>query len=230
MSPARPQFVSSGFFVLRTPLFPYDDLQALCDGLEVPATPSEPAALLHQSLARDRGTLRDRLRSAYRRPELRDAIFLASPDVEEALGAWLEGADGERFAKLELALFRYFARACARPTPFGLFAGCSVGTFGKQTDLTLPCRSEYKRHSRLDGDYLHALAEGLTREPAFRDDLVYQANTSMYHAAGRLRYVQARIGQKGSRRSPTTSWPSSRPSILKMQLTGHWTVRPLRDR
>ena len=184
---------------------------------------------LHQSLARDRGMLRDRLRSAYRRPELRDAIFLASPDVEEALGAWLEGADGERFAKLELALFRYFARACARPTPFGLFAGCSVGTFGKQTDLTLPCRSEYKRHSRLDGDDLHALAEGLTREPAFRDDLVYQANTSMYHAAGRLRYVQARIGQKGSRWTHHLVAVESTLHLEKRrQSTGMGLVRPLR--
>lgn len=200
MSSVRHDFAPSGFFVLRTPLLPYGDLAAWWGGLEAPETPTDPA-LLEQAIDHDRAVLRERLRAAYRRPELLDALFVASPWLEEAVTPWLVGDADELSRKLERALARYLVRACARATPFGLFAGCSVGLLGERTRLEIAATQCYVRHSQLDADYLDALMDVLERAPALRETLVYRPNSSLYRAAGRLRYVQARI-EEGDRAKP----------------------------
>jgi thiopeptide-type bacteriocin biosynthesis protein len=185
------------FFVLRTPLLPCEELHALSAGLEAPAFLSDTAGL-EAALARDRRRLRERLRAQLERPEVREALFLASPSLEQSLPSWYADPEGERGQKVERTLVRYLARMAARPTPFGLFAGCTLGTVGEQTRLTLGPRRGYQRHTRLDGDYLGALCEGLLRAPGLAGSLRYSPNSSLYRAAGRLHYAEARL-QDGAR-------------------------------
>src|SRR6185369_8943687 len=64
------------------------------------------------------------------------------------------------------------------------------------TRLDLAPQSAYQRHTRLDMDYLFALAEDLGRDPAFRQELLYRPNSSLYQAAGRWRYAEARLEGK----------------------------------
>src|SRR5438309_1623966 len=93
-----------GFFVLRTPLLPFDDLLAWGESLEAPRV-ADPAGL-DEALARDRQTLRARLEHALERPAVREAIFVASPSLDESLPAWREAPDSERGQKVERALVR----------------------------------------------------------------------------------------------------------------------------
>src|SRR4029453_9175159 len=51
--------------------------------------------------------------------------------------------------------------------------------------------------SRLDMDYLWALAEAVERDPQLRKIFVYEPNSSLYEAAGRLRLAAARLGDSG---------------------------------
>jgi class I lanthipeptide synthase len=182
-------FTQSGFFALRTPLLPFDELQSWGDGLEAPsADPSQ----LEAALAADRARLRERLQIAVQRPEVRDALFVASPDLDGRVDVWLRDPDCEAGRKMERALVRYFQRMAGRATPFGLFAGCSVGTIGRETRLAVDSREKYQRHTRLDMEYLVALAEEIEKEPAVRESLTYRPNTTLYRAGGRLRYVEYR--------------------------------------
>ncbi|XYH94967.1 lantibiotic dehydratase [Sorangium sp. So ce1128] len=114
------------FFILRTPLLPFDEWLAFGEGLAAPAALGDPARL-EEAVARDRARLRERLRALAERPEVREALFVASPSFEESLNAWLAGPDTERGLKAEHVLVRYFARMAGRATPFGLFAGWSQG-------------------------------------------------------------------------------------------------------
>jgi thiopeptide-type bacteriocin biosynthesis protein len=195
---ATPQLVPSGFFVLRTPLLPFEEMVAWSDGLEAAGAPDDPEGL-EAALARDCSRLRDRLLAAVARPELRDAVFVASPDLDEALDIWQKEPDGEQGRRLEPAVVAYFSRAVARPTPFGLFAGCTTGTIAGRTHLRLQARERYERHSRLDMDYLWALAKTVERDPRLRGALVYEPNSSLYEVGGRLRLAAARLA--GTRRS-----------------------------
>src|SRR5262245_34949442 len=123
--------VPSGFFVLRTPRLPFDCL------------PGD----------------REAIRRLLERPEVREAIFVAAPALDERIHVWQRDPDCEEGRKIEQALTRYLVRMTARPTPFGLFAGCSVGTMGKSTRLEV--NESYHRHTRLDMDYVVGLADSL---------------------------------------------------------------------
>ncbi|MDP8931941.1 MAG: lantibiotic dehydratase, partial [Actinomycetota bacterium] len=162
------------------------------EGLEAVDALGRPEGL-QEALTRDRKQLRERLVTLLARPELRDAIFVASPSLDETFEAWREQPEGKRGRKAEPALVSYFSRAAARPTPFGLFAGCTTGTLEKRTRLRLQPRHRYQRHSRLDMDYLWTLAKTVERDPQLRKAFVYEPNSSLYEAAGRLRLAQARL-------------------------------------
>src|SRR5438874_635215 len=88
-------FQPAGFFVLRTPLLPFDELLDWAEGLEAPRALGDPAEL-ERALASDRARLRERLRAAVERPEVRDALFVASPDLDANFDRWLADPDRER--------------------------------------------------------------------------------------------------------------------------------------
>ena len=193
---AGQRYTPSGFFVLRTPLLPFEEIAAWGEGLEAVGALGDPQGL-EEALERDRARLRARLLAAVTRPEVRDAIFVASPSVDEALEVWQKDPDSKRGRKLEPAVVAYFSRAAARATPFGLFAGVTTGTIDAHTRLHLTARERYRRHSRLDMDYLWALAEAVERDPQLRTLLVYEPNSSLYETAGRLRLAEARLTATG---------------------------------
>lgn len=193
----KAKFRPAPFFVLRAPLLPFDELEAWAEGLAAPAAAGDPERL-EEALAHDRALLRERLRRLVERPEVREAVFVASPDLEESLDVWLRDPSGERGEKVELALVRYLERMAGRATPFGLFAGCAVGELGERTRLATAPRGERGRHTRLDMDYLCGLVDALAADPELRPSLRHFPNTSIYRAAGRLRYVESRL-EKGVR-------------------------------
>jgi thiopeptide-type bacteriocin biosynthesis protein len=193
-TPGEAPLQAHGVFVLRTALLPFDELLAWGEGLEARgAAPGERAA----PLARDRVRLRDRLRAIVARPEVREALFVASPSLEAQIDDWLADADGERGRKVERALVRYVQRMAGRATPFGLFGGCTAGELGAHTALVLAPSASYRRHTRLDIEHVLALTGALSADPALRDALAYRPNTSLYRAAGQLRYMEARATDAG---------------------------------
>ncbi len=180
------------FFVFRTPLLPFDTLTGWSEGLGAAAAAGN-AEDLDQALTRDRLLLRNRLGELLARPELRDAIFVASSSLESGLGHWFEDPESEKGQKVERAVVRYLCRMAGRSTPFGLFAGCSVGQMGDRTALELAGMAEYGRNTRLDMDYLCSVTEALGQQQQIAEQLKYVPNSSLYRAAGRLRYVETRM-------------------------------------
>ncbi len=186
-------FSHSTFFAFRTALLPWNALESWAEGAAAPSASSED---LETALGADRALLRQNLRAFIEQPEIREALFLASPDLDEAIPRWLKDPDSEKGARAERTLVRYFARMAGRSTPFGLFAGCSMGRFGEATRLAFGPRSSYVRHTRLDMDYLCALTETLGEGTELREGLHYRPNSSIYRACGRLRYAESKLQKK----------------------------------
>jgi len=184
-------FAHSGFFALRTPLLPFDEILAFSNGLEA-ISAGDANAPLETALTNDRSRLRARLMAVLARPEVREALFLASPTLSEHCDQWLKGRHTDEEEKIQRALLRYFLRMAGRATPFGLFAGCTVGTMGSETRLQLADRACYRRHTRLDMDYLVALTEELARQPEVRSKLNFCVNNSLHSVQGRLKYLEVR--------------------------------------
>ena len=111
-------FVPAGFFALRTPLLPFDELQSWSDGLEASEALNDLSSLA-KALAQDREHLRARLHEILSRPKVREALFVASPHLDEVFDVWLREPETERGQGIERALVRYFLRMAGRSTPFG---------------------------------------------------------------------------------------------------------------
>lgn len=173
------EYAASGFFAFRTALLPFAEFLRWGEGV-----------------GSDRGKLRERLRAIVARPEIREGIFIASPSLDQAVERWLANPDSKEGKDAEDSLVRYFARMSGRSTPFGLFSGCSVGKIGGKTRLALKGWESYRRHTRLDMDYLYSLAELLGRDANLRQTLLYRPNSSLYRTAGRYRYAEARLQNK----------------------------------
>lgn len=118
----------------------------------------------------------------------REAIFLASPELYEGCAS----KDAKKQEKFNQSLLKYYHRATTRCTPFGLFAGCSVGKIGESTSLELKPSENYKRCTRLDMQYLCALIQKIESLPALRRQLRYYPNDSLYKIGGKYRYIEYR--------------------------------------
>lgn len=190
----RRKFEPSGFFVLRTPLLSFDEFAEWGAQLEAPAAADE--GQLARALAADRARLGDRLKQIMRRPDVREALLLASPALSAELDASVDAAS-QRAEKRTLSVIRYFTRMTSRATPFGLMASCSVGKIDATTQIQLAQRQSLSRHTRLDMDYLCALAQGLQQDAELRRKLRYFPNSSLYRLDDRLRYVEWKLDESG---------------------------------
>lgn len=120
-----------------------------------------------------------------------EALYLASPNLYEECCKWKTGAlhDPKKIAKLQQTLTRYYMRMRSRCTPFGLFAGCSVISWGEPSCIQL-APSRHVRHTRLDMHYLCAVAQHLAQKDAIQPLLRYWPQTSLYQLGTELRYVE----------------------------------------
>src|ERR1043166_638774 len=130
-----PGFAASGFFALRTPLLP----ARLADAWGVPPRSAIAAKLeedakvggaetggdLAAAIDEDRAHARAALLAWLDDRVAREALFLASPDLDASLPAWRASPDSERGQRIERSLGRYFLRMSGRATPFGLFSCCT---------------------------------------------------------------------------------------------------------
>ncbi|MEK6336395.1 MAG: lantibiotic dehydratase [Acidobacteriota bacterium] len=180
---------------MRTPLLPFDEFTNWSESLEMMAALDDPERC-EDAYAADCEQLRNRLMSIVTRPEVRDGLFLASPNIIDRFHLWTQDPNSDRGRKIEHVLVRYFSRMTGRATPFGLFAGVSTGILSDETNLVLPARGQYQRRTRLSMEYLYALTDAITRDPTLRNNLTFRPNTSLYHAADRFHYVETRLHEK----------------------------------
>lgn len=178
-------------FVLRSPLLPFSTLESLLEGGTARAA-WESGGDVAAAVEADRNALAERLRGLVDDPVVREAVFLASPSLDEELDRW-KGNDTRPLRPL----LSYVTRMTARSTPFGLFAGCSVGSIGPSTELRLgptPTRA-----TRLDFGFLAKVVSNVQSDANALTGLTFVPNTSLYRAGGRLRMAESRVDGRAVR-------------------------------
>jgi lantibiotic biosynthesis protein len=189
----------SDFFALRTPLLPFTEYLRWAADLQSPLV-WEDAEALEAALAQDRQRMRAELRELIGRPAIREALYLASPTLDQSLEHWLRDSDSPRGSQAELVLVRYLQRMAHRCTPFGLFAGHSVGRFGAVTSTKLSCPTQNWRRTRLDRGFLNKLINHLERSPALRQEQTLRPNSSLYVIGDTVRYTEFVLDESGYRK------------------------------
>ena len=97
---------------------------------------------------------------------------------------------------MERTLLKYFTRMCDRCTPFGLFAGVSVGTVAAEARLRLTGRPRYRRRSVLDFAQVPELVAALLRTDENRQSVRYRPNDTLAHVQGGWQYVETIYGDR----------------------------------
>lgn len=141
-------------------------------------------------------SLTDLLRKHYQDPLAQQAIFIASPSLYERFQRWLSGETIPEQDKLLITLHKYLIRTCSRPTPYGLFAGCTVGCFDEQTQFRAGTTATLRTHTRIDMDCLLAICQWLVSQSTIRDQLRLFPNSSLYPIGSSLRYIEQQVDNK----------------------------------
>ncbi|WP_164914113.1 lantibiotic dehydratase family protein [Aquimarina sediminis] len=123
---------------------------------------------------------------------IKEAIFLASPELYSEIEKWLSGQlkDVQKSKRLESSLLKYISRMSSRCTPFGLFAGCCIGTFGETTGIELVDDRKHQRQTRFDMNFLVAFSQKLAKETIVKKQLQWYPNNSLYRIGDQYRYVE----------------------------------------
>jgi len=153
--------------------------------LRVPALP----ATARRQLADTALSLRHWLTA----PEVREAMWIASPSLAAEIDGYLAAPDTARGRRAELSLIRYLVRMSSRATPFGGFAAVAPAELGETTRIALAPRNATRRLTRIDGAILGELTAALARDPELRAGLPHRMNTSAYRIAEQLRYAEQRF-------------------------------------
>jgi hypothetical protein len=157
-------------YVLRTPLFPLSFYWNVLENY------SQEALLLQ-----------------FENPYVREALRMASPELLTALDKWRANPaslSDEKRNSLEISLLKYIARMSARCTPFGLFAGCTVGDIAHKTDISLETTENFRRFTQFDMHFWVALLQEFSKRKEVIDQLTYFPNNSIYALGDFYRYVE----------------------------------------
>lgn len=115
-------------------------------------------------------------------PVFKEMLQIASPDLTASI------EEGE--SKVLYSAYRYYQRACTRSTPFGLFAGSSIGTFGGEfTNILVSPHETYRRITRINIDFIYELTHWLERDKKIRMQLHYFPNSSIFQIGNSYRYT-----------------------------------------
>jgi thiopeptide-type bacteriocin biosynthesis protein len=160
--------------------------------------PFLPLNFLEQFEELNHAELNDKLKEIFMDFMLQEAIYIASPELFQEFQKWQQGSLKEKkeVDKLISSLFRYLLRMCTRCTPYGLFAGCSLGDFSTTSQITIGHSTQHRKHSRLDMNYVAELVAMINQIPEVREQLYYYPNNSLYKMANKYRYAEYTIINK----------------------------------
>ncbi|WP_104381592.1 lantibiotic dehydratase [Sphingobacterium sp. HMA12] len=178
---------SEDYFLLRSPLLNLEQITKLMELSDVDAITSQ-------------------LRDIYQDRRLRDAIYLASPAFLNEVERWLVQHNEPQHKTLS-TLFKYTVRMATRSTPFGLFAGISLGNFSRENGARLALIRDCAERVMLrpDTGLLMEIVKLISEDQDILTELTYYNNPTIYQQGNWYKYYQQSDGKNRLKQVRTTA-------------------------
>lgn len=156
-------FEPLNFFMVRSPILPLNFYNTLfeCEKNE--------NIELEQMMGK--------LESAILDPFIQEAIFVSSSSLYNSIIDLKSISNEKRREQIIHAVNKYLIRMSTRPTPFGLFAGITYGTFNSSTSFAIEKPFLHKKRTRPDMSWLLALIHKLESDILVLKQLKVQENS-----------------------------------------------------
>lgn len=183
------QYHDCGFFALRSPMLPRNQLTAAFHKFSVEKTEADSEKNEKEYIENKEGFTRF-LCNLINDPVINEALWVASPGLVKRLGGKNSSRDMSKDEEMVATLYKYFIRMTSRCTPFGLFASCTYGHNSKVTQFESVETPKVNRVTRLDTEYIYRLVSTINGDQNMRGFLKYRTNTSLYQVGTRLHYIE----------------------------------------
>lgn len=142
--------------------------------------------------------MEEKLRHLFQGEQLKEALFLASPTFSVEVEKWLEYKK-ESNPKMITSLLKYAIRMSTRSTPFGLFAGVSLGNLiASEKKVSLVRGNTHKTVLKLEASILTGIIAQLSKDKRIYNQLYYRINPTLYLDGKYYKYYQkVTNGKKG---------------------------------
>ncbi len=151
----------------------------------------------------------EKLIEAFEESSLKEGLFIASPVLYTEVFSTVE--KGEKVSEKAIqSLLKYYIRASARCTPYGLFGLVGTGTI-TDDETKISIEKQPQPRVRLDMDYLGNIYNEAQANPEVYKKLTYYINTSLFKLGERWKYVEYK--SLGARRKYTLSFIESNEII-----------------
>ena len=125
-----------------------------------------------------------------------NALYIASPELVKEINKhvlYYKTPAIKESNKMNITLNKYLNRSKMRCTPFGLFSGIGVCSWGELTDILL--NEDRVCNNRLDMDYLCKLSKYLQDLCVQNNNVIYYSNANWFRHKNQIRYVSFTIDQ-----------------------------------
>lgn len=172
------------------------------------------ADLLRDLNRSDVQSCRTLLTRVRRRHDLFAAILLASPSLAKTITMIVDGQHAKKDSQIRraaLASIKYAIRMETRPTPFGLFAGVSTGSFDTVAKIERHVHAEPR--VVMDSVWIDRLVNRISAIPSITDDLKVRTHQALVARDGRvcLDYPSACGASTGQTQRAAVSTRASAP-------------------
>ncbi len=120
--------------------------------------------------------------------EFLKGLYLASPELYSQISK-IERLDSKEFDKIKNTIYKYWKRACTRPTPYATFAATEVIQISKSTSKLIVKESELIERYRLDMNFLSHIIDLIHHNKNHYFKIPFIPNNSIYQFGNLYRYI-----------------------------------------
>lgn len=124
-------------------------------------------------------------------PYFKEALYNASPSLYRKYLdlSVIKRKDKKEYYKIKSILYKYYLRSYSRNIPFGLFSGCTIGSWNEDASDNFQFNEKHGRRTFLDYHFLYKISDFLLNSSFINEVIVFPNNT-IYVKDNYYRYIE----------------------------------------